>query len=241
MIENIKPYQTRSSRKAEVQQMFNNISEKYDLANNVLSLGIHQQWKKKCVKILQSNKPQVILDLATGTADLAILLTSLHPQKIIAADYADRMLQIAQQKIFQKKLHHIIEVKKEDGEQLSFEDNFFDAITISFGIRNFENYQKGLQEMYRVLKPGGVLLILEFTMPKNKIIKALYTFYFKYILPIIAWFITRDKKAYDYLPASVQAFPQYKVFCNIIQQQGFSKCTYIPLSGGIATIYLAEK
>lgn len=241
MIENIKPYQTPSSRKTEVQQMFNNISEKYDLANNVLSLGVHQLWKKKCINILKAYKPNIILDLATGTGDLAILLTQLHPKKIFAADYADKMLQMAQQKILQKKLNHIVEVRKEDGEQLSFEDNFFDAITISFGIRNFENYQKGLQEMYRVLKPGGVLVILEFTMPRNSIIKALYSFYFKYILPIIAWFITRDKKAYDYLPASVQAFPQYEKFCSIIQQQGFSKCTFLPLTGGIATMYIAEK
>jgi len=241
MIEQVKPYTADGSKKEQVREMFNNISQKYDVTNTILSFGIHYYWRKKCRNILKKYHPQSILDLATGTADLAIDLASLQPQKIIAADYAVKMLDVAQSKIKRKKLQDLIEVKQEDGENLSFNDASFDALTISFGIRNFENYQKGLQEMYRVLKPNGILLILEFTFPKNRLIKWMYQFYFKFILPIIAWIMTGDKKAYDYLPNSVAAFPQYEEFCKIICNAGFSKCSYIPLTGGIATIYLAEK
>lgn len=180
-----------------------------------MSFGIHYYCSKKCRNILKKYHPQNILDLATGTADLAIDLASLHPQKIIAADYAVKMLDVAQSKIQRKKLQDLIEVKQEDGENLSFNNASFDALTISFGIRNFENYQKGLQEMYRVLKPNGVLLILEFTFPKNRLVKWMYQFYFKFILPIIAWIMTGDKKAYDYLPNSVAAFPQYEEFSKL--------------------------
>jgi len=241
MIEQVKPYTADGSKKEQVREMFNNISQKYDVTNTILSFGIHYYWRKKCRNILKKYHPQSILDLATGTADLAIDLASLQPQKIIAADYAVKMLDVAQSKIKRKKLQDLIEVKQEDGENLSFNDASFDALTISFGIRNFENYQKGLQEMYRVLKPNGILLILEFTFPKNRLIKWMYQFYFKFILPIIAWIMTGDKKAYDYLPNSVAAFPQYEEFCKIICNAGFLKCSYIPLTGGIATIYLAEK
>lgn len=240
-MEDVKPYDKTTSKKEQIYRMFNAISDKYDISNTVLSLGIHHYWKKKCVQILKPYQPKKILDLATGTADIAIQLTRLNPQHIIAADYADNMLSIAQKKINDKKLNHLITVQKEDGENLSFENNTFDAITISFGIRNFENYKKGLAEMHRVLKPGGILLILEFSMPKNIFFKNIYTLYFKIILPLMAWIITGDKKAYDYLPNSVVAFPRYDDFCNIIQQQGFSQCRYIPLTGGIATIYLAKK
>lgn len=241
MIEQVKPYTAEGSKKEQVREMFNNISQKYDITNTILSFGIHYYWRKKCRDILKKYHPQTILDLATGTADMAIDLTSLQPQKIIAADYALNMLNVAQSKIQRKKLQHIIQIKQEDGENLSFDDTSFDAITISFGIRNFENYQKGLQEMYRVLKPNGILLILEFSLPKKLIVRWLYQFYFKFLLPLIAWLMTGDKKAYDYLPNSVAAFPQYEEFCKILQNVGFSKCTYIPLTGGIATIYLAEK
>jgi demethylmenaquinone methyltransferase/2-methoxy-6-polyprenyl-1,4-benzoquinol methylase len=237
----IKPYDNTTPKKQQVYKMFNAISNKYDIANTVLSLSIHNYWKKKCVSVLKEHHPKKILDLATGTADIAIQLAHLKPNQIIAADYADNMLLIAQRKINNKKLNHLITVQKEDGENLSFEDETFDAITISFGIRNFENYQKGIAEMYRVLKSKGILLILEFSMPKNPIFKYIYKFYFKNILPLMAWIITGDKKAYEYLYDSVAAFPQYDNFCNILQQQGFSQCRYIPLTGGIATIYLAQK
>lgn len=240
-IKSIKPYPKVTSKKEQIQEMFNNISKKYDVANTTLSFGIHHYWRNKVVEKLKPYQPELILDLATGTADLSIALSALHPQKIIAADFADNMLKIAHQKILQKKLTPLIDIKKEDGENLSFEDNTFDAITIAFGIRNFEDYSKGLQEIYRTLKPGGVLMILEFTTPKNKIIKVVYNFYFKFILPIIAWLITRDKKAYDYLPSSVKAFPQYEEFCNIILTHQFKECQFIPLTGGIATIYIARK
>lgn len=241
MIEKVKPYSPDLSKKEQVKEMFNNISQKYDFANTVLSFGIHTFWRKKCVNVLKKHQPKIILDLATGTADLAIALSQLRPEKIIAADFAEKMLQLAEKKIQSKNLSSLIEVKKEDGENLTFNNETFDAVTIAFGIRNFENYKIGLSEMYRVLKPQGILLILEFTMPRNFIMKGLYSFYFKFILPIIAWIITKDKKAYDYLPNSVKAFPQYEEFCSIIKNTGFSECSYIPLTGGIASIYIAKK
>lgn len=240
-IEQIKPYQNNKSRKEQVREMFNHISGKYDAANTILSIGIHKLWKKKCVSALKKYQPKIILDLATGTADIAIQMVKLNPEKIIAADYADEMLMMASKKIKEKKLEHLITVQKEDGENLSFVNETFDAVTVSFGIRNFENYRQGLSEIYRVLKKGGVLIILEFTLPKNFLLKFIYRIYFKRILPIIAWFITADKKAYDYLPESVQAFPQYEDLCKVIEQQGFSTCQYYALTGGIATLYIAEK
>ncbi|GIV27608.1 MAG: demethylmenaquinone methyltransferase [Bacteroidia bacterium] len=240
-IQEVKPYNKEKPKKTQVREMFNNISHKYDVTNSVLSFGIHYYWRKKCIEKLKQFHPKYILDLATGTGDLAIALAQLPAEKIIAADYAEKMLGIAHKKIVAKKLNNIIEIKQEDGENLSFKDAAFDAITISFGIRNFEDYQKGLGEMYRVLKENGVLLILEFTLPKNKLMRGLYNFYFKYILPIIAWILTGDKKAYDYLPDSVASFPQYENFCNIIISKGFRNCDYFPLTGGIATIYLARK
>lgn len=240
-LEQVKPYSPEGSRKEQVQRMFNDISAKYDLANTTLSFGIHHYWRKKLVQLLKPYQPKMILDLATGTADLAIALNSLNPHKIIAADFAENMLQIAQNKIQQRCQNSVIEIKKEDGENLSFNDNTFDAITISFGIRNFENYSKGLSEMYRTLKPNGVLMILEFTTPKNRLVKLVYNFYFRWVLPAIAWLITKNKKAYDYLPSSVNVFPQYEEWCNIVLDHQFKTCKYIPLTGGIATIYIATK
>ncbi len=234
-------YSTNIAKKEQIKEMFNKISRKYDITNSILSLGIHHYWRKKCVEVLKPYHPKNILDLATGTADLAIALSKLTPKKIIAADYAEKMLELANQKINRNKLNYLIEVKKEDGENLSFENSVFDAVTISFGIRNFENYAKGISEMYRVLKPNGILLILEFTYPKNIMNKKIYQLYFQFILPIVACISTGNKRAYDYLPSSVSTFPQYENFCNLIQAQGFSYCQYIPLTGGIATMYIARK
>lgn len=240
-MEQVKPYDSAGSKKEQVKKMFNQISVKYNLSNTILSFGVHYIWKKKCIDFLKTYQPKTILDLATGTGDIALFLTQLKPEKIVAADFAENMLSETEKRIKQKKLESILSVRKEDGENLSFEANTFDAVTISFGIRNFENYEKGLSEMYRVLKNDGVLLILEFTMPKNVLFKYVYKFYFKCILPLIAWMIAGDKKSYDYLPNSVAAFPQYDEFCKVILNQGFSECNFFPLTGGIATIYLAKK
>ncbi len=241
MVNPVKPYREDSSKKEQVEEMFNNISKRYDLTNSIISLGIHHYWRKKVVQILKPYKPKIILDLATGTASLAIKLSELQVDKIIAADFADKMLEIAQKKINEKQLSSVIQLAKEDVENLSFSNNTFDVVTISFGIRNVENYSKGLDEIYRVLKNNGVLLILEFTTPKNLVIRGIYNFYFKCILPIIAWLITKDKKAYDYLPKSVSVFPQYEQLCNILKTHQFKECQYVPLSFGIATIYVAKK
>lgn len=237
----VKPYDHKRSKKEQIQEMFNNISEKYDKANNILSFGIHHYWRTRCIQILKPYSPAYLLDLATGTASMAIALSKLNPKKIIACDHAEKMLEVAQKKVAKKKLDHLIQIKQEDGEHLSFENDSFDAVTIAFGIRNFENYEQGLREMHRVLKPNGILLILEFTHPRNKVTKILYQTYFKFILPFVGGIITGDKKAYDYLPNSVEMFPQYEDFCQKICSLGFASCQYIPLTGGIASVYLAKK
>lgn len=240
-MEQVKPYSKNGTKKEQVNVMFNRIAPKYDVANTILSFGIHHYWKKKSINILKKFTPENILDIATGTGDIAILLADLNPEKIVAVDFAENMLEIARKRIQDKQLQHLIYIQKEDGENLSFTDESFDAVTISFGIRNFENYERGINEMHRVLKKNGVLMILEFTLPKNMFLKELYFVYFKWILPIIAWFIAGDRKAYDYLPNSVQAFPQYDDLCKIILRQGFKSCEYHPLTGGIATVYIAQK
>ncbi|HAF30804.1 MAG TPA: bifunctional demethylmenaquinone methyltransferase/2-methoxy-6-polyprenyl-1,4-benzoquinol methylase UbiE [Bacteroidales bacterium] len=222
--------------------MFNNIARRYDFLNHFLSLGIDNIWRRKAIHCLKdiSTEP-VILDVASGTGDLAIAALKLNPKKIIGIDISEEMLNIGIQKINKKGYQNIIELKKGDSENIEFDNDFFDGLTVAFGVRNFENLNKGLSEMYRVLKPGGKAVILEFSKPRLFPVKQLYDFYFKAVLPMLGKIISKDSSAYTYLPESVNAFPEREQFIQELENLGFKNCTFKPLSFGIATIYVGLK
>lgn len=230
-----------TGKKVKVEAMFNDIAPKYDFLNHFLSLGIDIQWRKKVRKLLALRQPKVILDVATGTGDLAIELSKLKPEKIIGLDIADNMLSIGKEKIKNKKLDQLIEMQLGDSENLPFRDHQFDAVTVAFGVRNFENLQKGLKEMYRVLKPGGIAAILEFSKPKAFPVKQMYNFYFSFILPGFGRLVSKSKDAYTYLPESVSAFPEDQEFFAELEKAGFKENSQVRLTMGIATLYLANK
>ena len=236
------PYKDRNEgKKEQVAKMFNNISKNYDLLNHVLSLGIDVLWRKKAIKMLQEDQPKLILDIATGTGDFAIESLALHPDKVIGVDISEGMLEEGRKKMKKKKLDHLIELQLGDSEKLLFSENNFDAVIVSFGVRNFENLEKGLTDMYRVLKPGGKTVIVEFSKPEKFPMKQGYHFYFKYILPQIGKLVSKDNDAYTYLPESVQAFPYGKDFLGILERVGFKNATCKSLTFGISSIYMAEK
>jgi demethylmenaquinone methyltransferase / 2-methoxy-6-polyprenyl-1,4-benzoquinol methylase len=221
--------------------MFNNIAWRYDFLNHFLSFGIDHYWRKKTINSLKKYHPKLILDVATGTADLAIEALKLTPEKIYGIDISTDMLNIGRKKVNQKKLKGKIELLEADSENLFFDSNKFDAVTVSFGVRNFENLEKGLSEIHRVLKAGGAAAILEFSKPRNKLVRTCYQFYSTKICPAIGKIISKDRSAYNYLHESVEAFPSGTDFIKILQQAGFSKVHLKPLTFGIVTIYLAEK
>ena len=236
------PYKnSEKGKKAQVTEMFNNISGSYDFLNHTLSIGIDKIWRKKVINILKKHRPSNILDIATGTADFAIQSVQLKPNKIIGIDISEGMLNIGKQKIIKKKLNHLIKLQVGDSENLNFEDNSFDAITTGFGVRNFENLDKGLAEMYRVLKPGGINAVLEFSMPRKFPVKQLYNFYFLKILPFLGRIISKDQAAYTYLPESVKAFPEGEHFLEHMKTAGFKNLKVKSLGMGIASIYTGEK
>ncbi|PLX13553.1 MAG: bifunctional demethylmenaquinone methyltransferase/2-methoxy-6-polyprenyl-1,4-benzoquinol methylase UbiE [Marinilabiliales bacterium] len=222
--------------------MFNNIARRYDFLNHFLSLGIDKIWRKKAIRNLHGipSNP-VILDVATGTGDLAIAALKLNPEKVIGIDISLEMLNIGIEKIKKKKLDHIIELKKGDSENLEFESNSFDGLTVAFGVRNYENLNKGLSEMYRVIKENGKLVVLEFSKPRAFPVKQIYNFYFRYILPGIGKIISKDSSAYTYLPESVNQFPERESFVTELEKVGFKNTTFETLSFGIATLYVAKK
>ena len=236
------PYKENTdTKKEQVATMFNNISKKYDFLNHFLSLGIDIIWRKKAIRLLKKTQPQQILDIATGTGDFAIAALKLKPTKIIGIDISEGMLSIGQKKIIEKGWQDIIELKLGDSENLAFNDNTFDAYTVGFGVRNFENLEKGLTEMLRVLKPNGTAIILEFSKPKVFPIKQLYHFYFNNMLPSIGKLVSKDNNAYTYLPESVNAFPDGEKFLTILTKIGYQKPVAIKLMFGIASIYKATK
>ncbi|NQW36489.1 MAG: bifunctional demethylmenaquinone methyltransferase/2-methoxy-6-polyprenyl-1,4-benzoquinol methylase UbiE [Flavobacteriales bacterium] len=238
----VKPYKNSDlSKKAQVAQMFDNISGKYDFLNHFLSLGIDIGWRKKVVKIIGAQKPTSILDIATGTGDLAIMLAQLKPKKIVGLDLSEGMLAVGKEKVIAKNLSETITMIQGDSENLPFDDNSFDAITVAFGVRNFEDLDKGLREICRVLKTNGTLAILEFSQPESFVMKHLYGFYSKYILPFFGRLISKDDAAYTYLPESVAAFPYGDAFNKILKNNGFTTIQNRPVSFGIATIYAASK
>jgi demethylmenaquinone methyltransferase/2-methoxy-6-polyprenyl-1,4-benzoquinol methylase len=239
---NVLPYKDKNtSKKEQIAAMFNSISGKYDFLNHFLSLGIDILWRKRAVRLLTKYQPQLILDIATGTGDFAIEALSLKPKKIIGVDISEGMLSVGREKLIKKNLTDKIELISGDSEVLPFEDNFFDAVIVSFGVRNFENLEKGLSDMLRVLKPGGKVVILEFSKPKSFPFKQIYQFYFQWILPKIGKLISKNHAAYTYLPDSVQAFPDGDDFLNILDKIGFQKNQCTPLTLGISSIYFGSK
>lgn len=238
----VKPYNHQDSKKNQVSKMFDNIAPWYDFLNHFLSLGIDITWRRRAIRTLKNLQPKLILDVATGTADLAIEAEKqLSPEKIVGIDIANEMLEIGRQKLKKRQLTQKIELFLGDSENLSFPDNTFDAVTVAFGVRNFENLGKGLLEMYRVTRPGGKVVILEFSKPTLFPFRQLYNFYFRNFLPVIGRVTSKDPKAYRYLYESVQAFPDGKDFVNVLEKTGFQSATYKPLTLGICTLYLAEK
>jgi len=236
------PYKDKKEgKKEQVADMFDNISKKYDLLNHVLSLGIDITWRKKAIKMLKKDQPKLILDIATGTADFAIEALALNPDKVIGVDISEGMLAEGRKKLKKRKLDDRIELQLGDSEKLLFEENKFDAVIVSFGVRNFETLEKGLSDMYRVLKPGGKTVIVEFSKPKKFPMKQAYNVYFKYILPQIGKVVSKDNAAYTYLPESVQAFPDGDDFLRILEKVGFKKTTCKLLTFGISSIYIGEK
>jgi len=222
--------------------MFDRISPKYDALNHLLSFNIDKVWRRKAAKEVAKHHPADILDLATGTADLAIALAKHNPQaRIIGMDISEKMLDIGQEKVKQQNLENQIALRFGDAATLPFEDSTFDVVTVAFGVRNFEDLDKGLSEISRVLKPGGQAVILEFSMPEKFPVKQLYQFYFKRVLPIIGKRVSKDESAYTYLPSSVERFPMPKVFLDILDRYGIQQGQMIPMAFGIATMYTAIK
>lgn len=230
-----------SSKRERVEEMFDSIASRYDLLNKVLSAGVDKGWRKKTIQELEKLQPQSILDIATGTADLALESMKLKPSEIIGIDISNKMLDIGRHKIMEKGFQGIIRLEQADSENIPYPDNRFDAITVAFGVRNFEHLEKGLAEMYRVLKPGGKAVILEFSQPSKFPVKQFYDFYSRHIMPRIGQLLSKEKSAYEYLPASVAAFPYGKKFTDILTKTGYKDTKAQSLTFGIASIYTGIK
>ncbi len=236
------PYKEDSSaKKQQVARMFDSISGRYDFLNHFLSLGIDILWRKKAIALLRDLQPKIILDVATGTGDFSIEALSLKPEKIIGVDISEGMLEVGRQKMRTRKIDSIIELRLGDSENLPFTDNFFDAVIVAFGVRNFEDMKGGLTEMLRVVKPGGKVIVLEFSRPSKFPMKQLYSVYFTTILPLIGRWVSRDQAAYRYLPESVQAFPDGKDFVKILSDIGYKNPQCNPLTFGISSLYWGTK
>lgn len=236
------PYkEEKAGKKEQMARMFNNISHRYDFLNHFLSLGIDRLWRRTAVRLLKPANPQWILDVATGTGDFAIQSMRLNPRKITGIDISEGMLKVGRKKIEKLKLSDKIELLQGDSENLQFSDDYFDAVTVGFGVRNFENLEKGLSEILRVMKPGAMLVVLEFSRPRKFPMRQLYNFYFKNILPGLGRLISSDQSAYTYLPESVEVFPDGMDFENILKKVGFKETACKPLTFGISSIYMARK
>ncbi|OBX25562.1 bifunctional demethylmenaquinone methyltransferase/2-methoxy-6-polyprenyl-1,4-benzoquinol methylase UbiE [Gelidibacter algens] len=242
MSEKVKPYKySQLNKKEQVAQMFDTISKEYDGLNRVISFGIDVKWRKKVVDIVAQSNANRILDIATGTGDLAINLAQTSAQEIIGLDISDGMLEVGRKKIADRKLSNKIQMLLGDSENMPFEDHSFDAITVAFGVRNFENLEKGLSEILRVLKPNGTFVILETSVPVKTPFKQGYKFYSKFILPTIGKVFSKDRVAYSYLSESASVFPYGEALNNILRQIGFSNVKDLPQTFGVATIYTATK
>lgn len=238
----VKPYRPEGSKKEQVAAMFNAISPKYDALNRILSAGIDQSWRRKTLREIRATGALKLLDVATGTADLALALAKGIPgSKVVGVDISSGMLEVGRSKVRAKDLEGRVRLDLGDGEQLPYEESSFDAVTVAFGVRNFENLEQGLRDMRRVLQPGGSLAVLEFSQPTAWPLRSLYLFYFKNILPRIGRMVSKDASAYTYLPNSVQAFPYGEAFAAKLREAGFKSVRVRPLTFGIASLYLAIK
>jgi demethylmenaquinone methyltransferase/2-methoxy-6-polyprenyl-1,4-benzoquinol methylase len=234
--------ESQQTKKEQVAAMFDQIAFRYDFLNRFLSGGIDVSWRKRAIRELKEINPRRVLDVATGTADVAIMTSKyLNPEKIVGIDISEGMLNLGRQKVDKLLLSKRIELLKGDSEAINFPNDSFDAITVAFGVRNFENLEKGLAEMYRVLKPGGKAVILEFSKPRKKGFKGLYNLYMNIIAPRAGQWVSKNKDAYKYLNQSVKAFPEGETFLHILQQVGFKNTTLKRLSLGICTIYCGSK
>ena len=237
----VKPYsQKTGTKKDQVREMFDNISPTYDFLNHFLSLGIDKGWRKKAIKKLGKRNPEIILDIATGTADFAIEAQRISPDRVIGVDISEGMLRRGRVKLRKKGLLEKIELVQADSENLPYADNYFDAAIVAFGVRNFEDLLKGLREIRRVLKPGGEFLVLEFSKPVG-LFKLMFNFYFKWVLPILGRLFSRDTRAYSYLPESVKYFPDGEDFMDYMKQAGFQKVHDQRFTFGVCSLYSGSK
>jgi demethylmenaquinone methyltransferase/2-methoxy-6-polyprenyl-1,4-benzoquinol methylase len=237
----VKPYQEETGKKEQIEKMFDSISGRYDFLNRFLSLGTDIYWRKLMVNRLRKKQPKNILDIATGTADVAIAMRKISPDQIIGLDLSEGMLEIGREKVKKKGLSQLIQLVKGDSENLPYQENTFEAVTVAFGVRNFENLLKGLSEMNRVMKPGGKVVILEFSRPRIFPIKQLYDFYFRYFCPWWGKLISKDDSAYRYLYESVNVFPEGENFLEVAQKAGFKELKAERVTFGIVSLYTGVK
>lgn len=236
------PYGEGERKRNQVQSMFDAIAGKYDFLNHVMSFQQDKKWRKKAILKLKEDRPEFLLDIATGTGDLALeAWKHLKPKQIIGADLSTEMMKVGEAKVLKAGLEKVIRFEVQDCTALTFKDNTFDAVTIAFGVRNFENIAKGISEMHRVLKPGGRMVILELSRPETFPMKQLFQLYSATILPLAGRFFSKDDKAYEYLPASIKVVPQNREMVEIMQKQGFSQANYQPLTLGVCTLYTGLK
>jgi demethylmenaquinone methyltransferase/2-methoxy-6-polyprenyl-1,4-benzoquinol methylase len=238
----ITPYSNSvKGKKEQVAEMFDNIAPKYDFLNHFLSFGIDKAWRRKAIRLLMKKRPENILDVATGTGDFAIEALKTGAQEIIGVDISEEMLAVGRAKVKDLGIGNRITLQKGDSEELTFPDCSFEAVTVAFGVRNFENLSKGIDELHRVLKPGGVVCILEFSKPARFPVKQFYGFYSFYILPFFGRLFSKDNSAYRYLPESVEGFPDGEEFLSVLIKSGFSQTLQYRLTFGVATIYIGTK
>lgn len=239
--DNVKPFSDKGSKKQQVGDMFDAIAGRYDFMNRFLSAGTDRGWRKKAIRRFEKDRPALLLDVATGTGDMAIMAAKQLNTKVIGIDISKKMLEIGREKIAKENLSALIELKAGDGETINFPDNTFDGVMVAFGVRNFEHLEKGLQEIFRVLKPGAQLVILECTKPRIPGIRTLYNFYMGTIAPQLARWFNQNKQAYQYLSASVEAFPDRNEFTDILDRTGFSETGWKSLTLGVCCLYSARK